>query len=670
MTTPHYRADIDGLRALAVIPVVGFHLEVPWMRAGYLGVDLFFVLSGFLITGILLRECRQGRFSYRHFIARRIRRIGPVLIAVVAATIGATLALVASYRHQFAGEQAIAALVSLSNLYYWNRVGDYWGPTANESVLLHCWSLAIEEQFYLFFPWVIRWGHRLAIDRLLAVVGFATLGSLGVYLFKMQDSPQDAFYWLPCRAWQLLAGAFAAIWLSGYQDKVADLERLKPRIATAIPILGLLFILVAYVISPSTSPDAIRVNDGLFSLGTLNFGPIAVVLGTVLLTSFPVRGVTRRLLASRPMTYVGQISYSIYMWHWPILVYASQLHIEDSIGLQLTCIATTSVVSFHVIEARTRYRANVIPWICVAFVVVLAGAIGLALSNRPTTSNSSTNPRATLGDFASPVWYGGEYNLLPTGEPDYWQRLLDSSGVIAPPRTASPEAYRTEGVYVGSSDPPEIVLLGDSHAAMYAHEIRQIAVRLKRPLTIWTVNGSSPFFSIPPSDVNEARVMSKAEKFEYDSARIKQLAIWKPDVVIVAARWSLWKNENWEPCLDYLCRNSGRVLLLGPIPETDQPDRMVVERLTALDIHAHAGQPNYFEANEPSRTREMIRRVSRLADRFGNCDFVELHDLYGNGDNVMVSLGKEIVYLDDDHLTNFGAQLAMDRIGQAIPLDR
>ncbi|MCA9139626.1 MAG: acyltransferase, partial [Planctomycetales bacterium] len=201
-----YRAEIDSLRAIAIIPVVVFHLNPTHLRGGYLGVDVFFVLSGYLISAILLRDMDLGVFGMRRFYARRIRRLVPVILSVVVATLLVANFFLVDGQRVYVAKQAIAALVSVSNVFVWRSTGDYWGPTAESTALLHTWSLSVEEQFYLIFPVVLALVHRCMPRRVTAFFLFVIATSGLGYLIIVAARPSAAFYLLPTRAWELACG--------------------------------------------------------------------------------------------------------------------------------------------------------------------------------------------------------------------------------------------------------------------------------------------------------------------------------------------------------------------------------------------------------------------------------------------------------------------------------
>ncbi|GMV31852.1 MAG: hypothetical protein AMXMBFR59_39770 [Rhodanobacteraceae bacterium] len=199
-----YRPDVDGLRTLAVIPVILFHAGASWLPGGFVGVDVFFVISGYLISSIIIRDVQEGKFSFLHFYERRVRRIIPALLVVLAFSVSLFQVIALPDQSKKAAESAMAALLSVSNFYFWHSSG-YFSPAAELMPLLHTWSLGVEEQFYFLFPilliMIFRW--RLPIRATLSV---AAILSFGVGLWLSVNKPSFAYYLLPARAWELLVG--------------------------------------------------------------------------------------------------------------------------------------------------------------------------------------------------------------------------------------------------------------------------------------------------------------------------------------------------------------------------------------------------------------------------------------------------------------------------------
>ncbi|WP_428031971.1 acyltransferase family protein [Ancylobacter sp.] len=294
-----YRPEIDGLRAVAVLPVILFHAGFGVFSGGFVGVDVFFVISGYLITTILAGEMEAGDFSLARFYERRARRILPALFVVVLACVPfAWLWMFPSQLKDFAQSVAAVALFA-SNILFW-READYFAPTAEEKPLLHTWSLAVEEQFYILFPRVLfflwRYGRRNAF------LGIALLSCLSLALSYIgwNHSREASFYLLPTRAWELGAGALCALFLRE--------QKVRPNAALSLAGLGLILFAVFAFDEHTPFPQ-------LYAL--------VPVGGAVLILLFaaPSSG-AGRLLAARPLVGVGLISYSAYLWHQPLFAFA------------------------------------------------------------------------------------------------------------------------------------------------------------------------------------------------------------------------------------------------------------------------------------------------------------------------------------------------------------
>ena len=296
-----YRPDIDGLRAVAVLPVVAFHLGIGAFGGGYVGVDVFFVISGYLITSLILSDLQSGAFSFRVFYFRRIRRIAPALFVVFAATtIAAWIVFFPSDMADFA-QSLVASTIVLANVHFADQFG-YFDRGAEFAPLLHTWSLSIEEQYYLIFPLLLALAWRSGIGRAFVLVG--TLGALS-FLYSAflvaSGPPESAFFSSFGRFWEIFAGALLA--LAGHR------VRLPSRFADGAAILGLALIILPVFLYRAQTPF-----PGLAAL--------VPVLGTALIIAAGTAGSSwvGRVLSLPPIVLVGRISYSLYLWHWPIIV--------------------------------------------------------------------------------------------------------------------------------------------------------------------------------------------------------------------------------------------------------------------------------------------------------------------------------------------------------------
>lgn len=341
MSSLPYRRDIDGLRALAILPVVFYHLGLGGFTGGYVGVDVFLVISGYLITSIIRREQQAGRFSFVDFWARRARRILPALFVMMAASLVIGWFLMAPRDYEELGRSVRYQTMFASNILFWKQDG-YFDAASEFKPLLHTWSLSVEEQFYILFPLLLaavsgrllRW--RLAI--LLAVLAL----SLAASVWAVNQRPGSAFFLLPMRAWELLAGAALALLPGASRGH----SQWSLQLAAT---LGIAAILLPVFFYDSDTPF-----PGLAAL--------PAVLGTALLIWANGAGDTwvRRLLGWQPLVWFGLISYSLYLWHWPLYVFV-QYHALETLGLpaRLGLLAASiglAALSLYYVEAPFRER--------------------------------------------------------------------------------------------------------------------------------------------------------------------------------------------------------------------------------------------------------------------------------------------------------------------------
>ena len=333
----HYRRDIDGLRAVAVLPVVFFHAGVPGFSGGFIGVDVFFVISGYLITYLIAEEIRQERFSIVAFYERRIRRIFPALIAVLlVSSVLATWLLMPGQYDNFS-KSLFATGIFASNVLFWSEAG-YFAATASDMPLLHTWSLAVEEQFYVIFPLLLFVVHRWLKGRWIAWLAPIAVVSFALSVWGVAHKPSATFYLAPARAWELLLGSLLALNV---------VPRLPSRtVMEVLSVLGLGSIAWGVVALSAESPFP-GANALLPCLGA----------ALVIYTGQDTPTTARRLLGSAPLVAVGLISYSLYLWHWPLLVFAQLWNIYD-----LTWLGTALVVGLSFVAAVLSWKFVELPF--------------------------------------------------------------------------------------------------------------------------------------------------------------------------------------------------------------------------------------------------------------------------------------------------------------------
>lgn len=316
-----YRREIDGLRALAVLLVLLFHAGVPGFSGGFIGVDVFFVISGYLISAIILNELNQGRFSLAHFYERRARRILPALFIVMAASLPLAWLWLAPTDLQDFGKSLISVALYFSNIFFWKQSG-YFDTAAELKPMLHTWSLAVEEQYYLVFPPLLLFIWRNCRRYLGLILIFLTLASLSLAEYENLRAPEAAFFLLPTRGWELLAGVLATLYGTSLKKKLLAMKW----VSGGADFFGLMLILSAAVVLDDKTPF-----PGVYGLLPV-CGAVAI-----LVYSSP-KTFTGRLLGSQAVVGVGLLSYSVYLWHQPVFAFArhassSPLHWINFVGL-------------------------------------------------------------------------------------------------------------------------------------------------------------------------------------------------------------------------------------------------------------------------------------------------------------------------------------------------
>jgi peptidoglycan/LPS O-acetylase OafA/YrhL len=359
--TISYRPDIDGLRALAVLSVIGFHALPEVFPGGFIGVDIFFVISGYLISSILLAESsKQGAIDFLAFYARRILRIFPALIVVLMACLFAGWHTLLAEEYKALGKHMAAGAAFVANFSFWFEAG-YFDRASEAKPLLHLWSLGIEEQFYIVWPvllWLVLKVRRVTL-RLVIALAIASLLFASVLVF--QDRTQ-AFYSPLTRAWELLAGALLAF---AMQD--ARSLAMLPR-HWLMPALGLLLAAVGIVFIQSRFPF-----PGLLAL-------VPVISAVLLIGGSQGSWVNQRILANPLMVKIGLISYPLYLWHWPLLSFAFIIESgRPAIGIRLAIVALSfllATLTFHWIEKpikRLPRKFSIALLVCLMLVLGLLG---------------------------------------------------------------------------------------------------------------------------------------------------------------------------------------------------------------------------------------------------------------------------------------------------------
>ncbi len=515
------RLDVQGLRAVAVLMVIAFHAGIP-LPGGFVGVDVFFVISGFVITLMLVAEhSRTGRLRLGQFYLRRFRRLTPALALMVLVTAAASVLLLAPFgTQQIAAKTGVGAMLLVANAVIARSTGGYFDAPAETNPLLHTWSLSVEEQFYLVFPALLLLGWLLArrttrrVGVLLALVGGLSAVSAVLMLLGPDALPRLpealGFYSPVVRAWEFGAGALLAI--------VAD--RVSWRAAWMAEVTALV-------------GAAALVASGVLISGETRFpGPWTVlpVLGTVLLVAAGT-GATpllTRLLASRPAAQVGDWSYSLYLWHWPCLVFAALLRPDSTLAriAAVTLAVGLALASYRFVEqplrAQRRTGRPLAVMVAVTLVLPLATCVLLTLGARQGWGIQRVQETQAAG-ASGHIGYVDCMTLATSGGPP----------------AANPDACDF-GDKAGGGP---IVLVGDSNAAQYSEAVIGAGRTLGRPVEITTA-AACPFADVYRGFADGSRDAGDDACRSYYDATMATLSEQDPSVVVIAESASQWLLED------------------------------------------------------------------------------------------------------------------------------
>jgi peptidoglycan/LPS O-acetylase OafA/YrhL len=618
-----YRADIDGLRALAVIPVLFFHVGVPGFAGGFVGVDVFFVISGYLICGMIDADIKSGSFSIGNFYKRRILRILPALFVMFLVTSILAYAYCLPVELKEYSKSLASAVGSVSNIYFASTAGYFDAPAATKP-LLHTWSLGVEEQFYLIAPLLMLLAYRflpkraMALFAILAVLSFATAI---VVSFRNADF---IFYLTPFRAWELMLGALLAI---GFFP-VPETAFARNLCGSA----GMLLVIGAVVFGSASAP--------LLAVTSV------ASIGSALLIASSERGLSMagRLLSLRPIVFIGLISYSLYLWHWPLIVFQrtdGMLVADASSTVTALVLIVTSIgvacLSWKFVELPFRAKAKDTPKAAVFGIASTAMASAFALCGLVLIGNGA-----------------------PFRFPD---RVVAIGSYLAYDPSA---AFRTGSCYLSSNRQhldvhtcmtldakrPNYLLVGDSHAAhlwLGLHSalpevnILQASVGACRPL-------------IQPIAMLDTRACPRLMQFVFDDF----LANNRVDKVLLSASW---KDEDFQALsttLDLLKQRGLDVIVLGPIVEYDG----ALPRLLADEILYN--KPTSASAMRTPGIHERDRALSRIVAAKG-ATYISVYDqVCPNGRCDEFAEGDIPLQFDAGHLTAQGSVEVGRRLSFAI----
>lgn len=601
-----YRPEIDGLRTIAVLPVILFHAEIAPFHGGYVGVDIFFVISGYLITSLLLGDIAAGKFSILNFYERRVRRILPALFTVMLATLPFAYIFLLPTEFEAYGKSLIAVPTFVSNVLFWSERG-YFGAAADLKPLVHTWSLAVEEQFYIFFPPLLAFLAYRARWLKAGAFGLIFVLSLGASWYLTRLHFETGFYLPVSRIWELLTGAACAVWLRS-RAPVPGLAGAAMAAAGLALIFWSVFAFDSSTVFPGVMAAIPVAGTALVILSALSGNPVAGVL------------------ASRPFVFVGLLSYSLYLWHQPVFAFLRHAGhgSETALLASLPLVLAASWLSYRFVETpvrrnRSLTRARI-------FGLALAGSLffiavgAVIVATRGAIDRYPPEDVAIMEQFnAAPAYSEAAFNAAQF-------RAFDNSGRR------------------------KVVIAGDSYGRDFYNIIIEAGMEETHQFSTKRINSECGNI-FTQRDLSQHISALKEERCRVmgrlDSAEMQDI-VRQADEIWLVSRWFDWVIDYLPETIENLEKAyDARILIFGikNLGEVNLP--------WALEIPP-AERPGYRQPAAPFfvRVNEHFRSKVPAKNR------VELLDPFCEGDHRRCRVFSDeglILTIDGGHLTQAGA---------------
>jgi peptidoglycan/LPS O-acetylase OafA/YrhL len=551
MNPGHYRSDIDGLRAIAVVSVIIFHLKSSLLPGGFVGVDIFFAISGYLITKNIAEEMGSGKFSIVEFYRRRIKRIAPVMLTVIASVLSIGYLVLLPEELVALAKSAFWSVGSLANVYFWHEVDtEYFATASSQLPLLHLWSLGVEEQFYLLWPLLLMLIWRVAptgtkglsalnISLVLGILAVPL--SIGLAMHLYSEASRFVYYMLPTRAGELMMGAAAALWAVNRPKFEGTLARSRFMACTGLALIGLSFV---FITEEQPFP------------GWRAVPPTAGVVLLLLAGRSPGKIRALCFLSLAPMVWIGKLSYSLYLWHWPVLAIWRYTYGEPdalaSLGL-LILMVLLAQASFTMVEQPARYSRSsalrvfllqlAVPGACLVLVTLT-----LVFGDRWGIPTHSAGYLQQLNERRMDLRPAYQLSWVCQRQLLQVKDLSDRNCVLGPP----------------SDQPPKVLLWGDSNAAHYIPMLEVLAREEGVSFRNFAIGACPPVLGDPAPFVALGRYSDCAA-----SLKLAWSALSGYQVVIFSALWLSYDQRGAEffPRLEVglraLTERGQRVILLS-----------------------------------------------------------------------------------------------------------
>jgi len=643
-----YRADIDGMRAIAILLVVGYHFFPARLPGGFVGVDVFFVISGYLITRIILNDFDHGTFSLSRFFARRIARIFPALVFMSGAITAFGWFAFTSDEFRALGKHLAGSSLFISNFLFWQEAG-YFDEDRLFKPLLHLWSLGIEEQFYLLWPVFLLALRRWSRAGVAAIVMGAICISFGLNLYFLRAPAGFAFYMPFTRAWELLAGAAIFYMHRRSVDRMPDAAGFRQAAAAAAPWLGITLIAAA----------AFALDDHVPYPGYFALLP---VLGAVLLIAGPPEAWLRRHILSHPLlVWFGLISYPLYLWHWPLLSAAAildtQFPAREARLALLAAAVLLAWITYKFVELPIRRRTGSAKIVALVAAMILTGGFGAAIfagSGLPHQRGTAALD-AKFGQFQFPVSH-------------------------YPAQTCRAAFPGSGWCLSGQEGPPTVALLGDSHAHQFFPGLAKLAAAGGENMLLLGSAGCPPLLGISSHRGDGVDWCRDGNAFIDDVVADRNI-----HTVVLAAIWYLYMSGRnftddasmppyWRVEASASPRDAFARQLEITLEKLRQAGKKVVVIKQAPMLYFHpkaclARPLNIFPARDCRISRAQVdayqrkheAEFDRILARFPDIVTLDPAAHLCGGSHCEIFIGEHALYRDSRHLSLFGSEYLAEK---------
>lgn len=653
MTNNAYRKDISGLRAIAVLLVIFYHVGFGSVSGGFVGVDVFFVLSGFLITLMVYKEVSADRFSYKQFYMRRVRRLIPVLLVVLIVSCLVFWFFLLPDDYYLLTNSAGASFLSISNFYFKNITSGYWGADSQNLPLIHTWSLSVEEQFYIIWPTTLvaiqkflpKHFHKYLILSLVIIL-------LIFSEYQSRYYPNAAYYLLPARAYELLLGALLALTIN-------SAPKINHKINHLISIVGL-----AGIVTMSFTLQKGDVFPGINA---------AVVCFATLCLLFAGKdqnnlGIINKMLSHSIMVYIGLISYSLYLWHWPVIAFFNYLSIEKTFLIQLSIIILTflaSILSYHGVEQF--FRVKIIFSANKTFFYFLGMPFIFFLALVLLTKHYEGFPKRFSNENNNKI-----------------------SIVLSKKFEDCPLVYCDHDLknqFINKYNNSDFLLIGDSHAGSMEGFLNSLANDADKKGAL-IVNGGNPFL------IGIEEIDKKSGEYSNFSKKNKKIQKiienFKGDTVVLTARYSKYTDRNNESyflnkgdtlsyeqsvlsfqasmlhTIDFILSLNKKLIIIEDVPyfPIDKSKCTLLKSLTPLDSLCSNSERLEVIANFQKIETTFFTDIK---SKYPELTFINTRSLLCDDTYCSTQLGEVTLYRDHGHLNYIGSKLLGDLFLQNHP---